>query len=114
MYIEQGYTDLACIIPSKFINMPVVNREYKYIASTPQQLITKIANDDNIQWLNAYSSLTRESQLTWRPIFLKLLDTITGGDVISFINDILTPIDVATHIYPANEVYIHCLFTQAF
>ena len=90
--------------------MPSVPKEYKYIASTPQQLFQQIANDDRIKWLSPYGSLTRKTQLKYRPLFLKLLDTITGGDILSFINDIITPMDLATHISPTNKVNIHYMF----
>ena len=86
--------------------MPHRQREYKYLASTPQQLFQQIANDDNIKWCNPYGSLSKERQRKIRPVLLKLLDIITGGDHLSFLNDILSPMDVAKHIYPANEVNI--------
>ena len=43
--------------------MPCVPKEYKYIASTSQQLFQQIANDDNIRWLSPYGLLTLESIL---------------------------------------------------
>ena len=84
--------------------MPVVPITYNYTASTPQQLFTEISNDGNIDWCTPWGSLGQSRKNQLRPIFLKLLDLMTGGDHLSFINDILSPMDVAKHIYPANEV----------
>ena len=84
--------------------MPHIAREYKYVASTPHQLIESIANDENIKWCNPYGSLSKSRQEKLKPIFLKILDITTGGDHLSFINHVLSPMDVAQHIYPSNEV----------
>ena len=60
-----------------------IPKEYKYIAPTLQQLFKQIENDNNIQWLFPHDLLTRETHLKYQPHFLKLLDTITVGYILS-------------------------------
>ena len=42
-------------------------------------------------------------------VIIKILNILTGGDILGFIDDYLTPLDIAQHIHPANEVTLSLL-----
>ena len=78
---------------------------YSYSARTTFGLFNQICNDDKIQWFDKpYGACQKTQRSKYRKTILNILELLTGYDVISFINDILTPYDVAKHIYPANKV----------
>ena len=74
------------------------------------KIIKQIANNNNIQWLYRFT-IIRDTQLKYRPYVLKLVYTVADDDLLSFINDMKTPMDVSTHIVPANKVNIHSFHT---
>lgn len=83
--------------------------EYIFNAASPRILLKQLAEDPRVNFrpYGEYSDRYRKGTL--RPIFLKLLKVVTGGDVFGFLNEILSPYEVAEHIYPANKVCISIL-----
>eukprot|EP01084_Bolivina_argentea_P082589 149528_1 len=77
---------------------------YQYTASTQYQLFTKISRDPTIKPFAPYGSYKKTRRNELKPIILKILQIVTGNDELSFINDLLGPMDVALHIYPANQI----------
>ena len=84
--------------------MPSVARKYEYWATTQYKLFAQIASDPNIKSFGPYGLYKNSRRKEVKPIIFELLKKLTGGDYLSFINDILTPLDVAEHISPASEV----------
>ncbi len=93
--------------------MPSIPKDYIYSASTQYKLFQQIADDHNIKWFSPYGSYKKSRRSEVKAIILKILKILTGGDVLSFVNDVLTPMDIAQHIHPADKVcffyiYEHC------
>ena len=85
--------------------MPRRPQTYSYSAITAFDLLNQICTDDKIQWLDKpYGSCKGTQKRIHRKTILNVLELLTGYDVISFINDILSPYEVAKHVYPANNV----------
>ena len=81
--------------------------EYVYNAGSPRILLDLIAEDTRVKHhFRPYGQYGDRYRRDLRPTFLKLLRVFTGGDVFGFLNDILSPLDVAQHIQPANKVAI--------
>eukprot|EP01084_Bolivina_argentea_P243106 407605_1 len=78
--------------------------EFTYFARTSKALFEQIANDIKVEWLGPYGEFSSSYKTKIKRLIVKILNILTGGDVITLINDILTPLDIANHIYPANKV----------
>eukprot|EP01083_Nonionella_stella_P136602 415771_1 len=83
-------------------------------ASTVNQLFAKIADDPNVQWMSRYGALKQSQQYVRRKMAIKYLQILSGGDHLQLINDLLTPMDVAQHIEPCNNVCIIYSFVVIF
>lgn len=82
--------------------------QYVFAAGSPQILLGQLADDERVKAaFRPYGTYKPRTRQDLRPILLKLLNVLTGGDLFSFLNDILTPYDVAEHIYPANKVTVY-------
>eukprot|EP01083_Nonionella_stella_P252804 870614_1 len=92
------------------LTMPYVQKEWTWHASTVNQLFAKIAEDPNVQWMSRYGALKQSQQYVRRKMAIKYLQILSGGDHLQLINDLLTPMDVAQHIEPCNNV---CIITFA-
>lgn len=80
---------------------------YEFDAGSPRILLDQIVEDPRVKaHFRPYGEYSDRQKRDLRPTFLKLLKVFTGGDVFSFLNDILSPSDVAEHIHPANKVSV--------
>eukprot|EP01083_Nonionella_stella_P050476 134272_1 len=96
------------------LTMPYVQKEWTWHASTVNQLFAKIAEDPNVQWMSRYGALKQSQQYVRRKMAIKYLQILSGGDHLQLINDLLTPMDVAQHIEPCNNVCIIYSFVAIF
>ena len=82
---------------------------YVFNADSPLILLQQVAEHPLIKdHFRAYGEYSASWQRTLRPTFHKLLNVLCGDDVNSFVNAILSPHEVAEHIYPANKVTDFC------
>lgn len=80
---------------------------YVFDAGSPRILLDQLSEHALVKdHFRPYGEYCDRYKRSLRPTFLKLLKVFTGGDVFGFLNDILTPYDVAEHIYPANKVVV--------
>ena len=77
---------------------------YSYFAKSTHKLFEQIGNDKSIKWIGPYDQYKKRQKLKIKNIIVPILDILTGGDIIGFINDYLTPMDIALYIHPASHI----------
>lgn len=88
--------------------------EYAFNAGSPLKLLEQLAADTRVrEHFSPYGEYADSTRRKHRPILLELLKVVTGGDLYGFINDALTPYEVAEHIFPANKVFVCISITIA-
>eukprot|EP01083_Nonionella_stella_P019382 53883_1 len=79
-------------------------RTWVFQGNTTFTLFKGISEEPQIKSCPKYSSFGQSRRYEYRNLITAILKILTGGDVYGYINDFLTPKDLATHIFPSNHI----------